>query len=105
MLELVDIFGPYGPLSRALPGFVPRPQQREMAQRIGTALTEGECLNPLLGYAEVDVDRIDRLKAGDETARVPLLECASARPRPSMLIATARSKSRLVNSTLVNCDP
>jgi ATP-dependent DNA helicase DinG len=44
MLELVDIFGPYGPLSRALPGFVPRPQQREMAQRIGTALTEGECL-------------------------------------------------------------
>ena len=44
MLELVDIFGPYGPLSRDLPGFVPRPQQREMAQRIGTALTEGECL-------------------------------------------------------------
>jgi ATP-dependent DNA helicase DinG len=44
MLELGDIFGPDGPLSRALPGFVPRSQQRQMAERIGSALGEGECL-------------------------------------------------------------
>jgi ATP-dependent DNA helicase DinG len=44
MLELGDIFGPCGPLSRALPGFVPRPQQREMAERIGAALADGGCL-------------------------------------------------------------
>jgi ATP-dependent DNA helicase DinG len=44
MLELGDIFGPHGPLSRALPGFVPRSQQSEMAERIGAALADGDCL-------------------------------------------------------------
>ena len=33
MLELDDIFGAEGPLARALPDFMPRPQQLRMAER------------------------------------------------------------------------
>lgn len=37
----VDAFAPDGALSHALPGFSPRPQQREMAERVAHVLAEG----------------------------------------------------------------
>jgi ATP-dependent DNA helicase DinG len=44
MLDLEDIFGPGGPLARALPDFKIRREQRRMAQRIADALTARESL-------------------------------------------------------------
>jgi len=36
--DLERIFGPEGPLARAIPGYKPRPQQIEMAQRVAEAI-------------------------------------------------------------------
>jgi ATP-dependent DNA helicase DinG len=44
MLDLEDIFGPGGPLHRALPDFKSRWQQLRMAQRVGTALEHRETI-------------------------------------------------------------
>ncbi len=44
MLDLEDIFGPGGPLARALPDFKVRRDQRRMAQRIADALSARESL-------------------------------------------------------------
>src|SRR5580693_8676044 len=38
MSDLSEIFGPEGPLKRALPGFRARTQQARMAERVGEAL-------------------------------------------------------------------
>ena len=38
MHEIKRIFAPEGPLAAAVPGFRPRPQQLEMAQRIAAAI-------------------------------------------------------------------
>ena len=44
MSQLADAFGPGGALGRALAGFVPRPSQLRMAERIATALAGREHL-------------------------------------------------------------
>jgi hypothetical protein len=44
MLDLEDIFGPEGPLQRALPDFRFRRQQLRMADRVAAALTNREAL-------------------------------------------------------------
>jgi ATP-dependent DNA helicase DinG len=44
MLDLEDIFGPEGPLQRALPDFRFRRQQLRMAERVATAMTNREAL-------------------------------------------------------------
>jgi len=44
MLDLEEIFGPGGPLERALPGFRVRREQLQMAQRVAGALTRRESL-------------------------------------------------------------
>ena len=44
MQDLEDIFGPEGPLQRALPDFRFRRQQLRMAERIATALDHREAL-------------------------------------------------------------
>jgi ATP-dependent DNA helicase DinG len=44
MLDLEDIFGPGGPLERALSGFKVRREQLRMAQRVAAALAERESL-------------------------------------------------------------
>jgi ATP-dependent DNA helicase DinG len=44
MSDLSEIFGPQGPLQRALPGFRARPQQARMAERVGDALAERSAL-------------------------------------------------------------
>lgn len=44
MLDLEDIFGPGGPLHRALPDFKSRWQQLRMAQRVATALEHRETM-------------------------------------------------------------
>src|ERR1044072_4563201 len=44
MLDLEDIFGPEGPLQRALPDFRFRRQQLRMAERIAAALDNRESL-------------------------------------------------------------
>uniref|UniRef100_UPI003341F715 ATP-dependent DNA helicase n=1 Tax=Castellaniella defragrans TaxID=75697 RepID=UPI003341F715 len=42
--ELADVFGPSGALARHMPGYSPRPAQRELAQAIGRALADGGVL-------------------------------------------------------------
>jgi ATP-dependent DNA helicase DinG len=44
MSQLADAFGPGGALARAFAGFVPRPSQRRMAERIAKALEGREHL-------------------------------------------------------------
>jgi len=44
MLDLDEIFGPGGPLHRALPDFKSRGQQLRMARRVATALEHREIL-------------------------------------------------------------
>ena len=44
MLDLRDIFGPAGPLARALPDFRVRREQLHMAQRVAEALAAGDSL-------------------------------------------------------------
>ena len=44
MLDLEDIFGPGGPLERALPDFRVRREQRRMAERVAAALEARETL-------------------------------------------------------------
>src|SRR5438128_8930167 len=44
MLDLADIFGPEGPLQRALPDFRFRRQQLRMAERVAAALENRESL-------------------------------------------------------------
>lgn len=44
MSDLSEIFGPQGPLQRALPGFRARRQQARMAQRVGDALARRSAL-------------------------------------------------------------
>ena len=44
MLDLEDIFGPEGPLQRALPDFRFRRQQLRMAERVAAALENREAL-------------------------------------------------------------
>ncbi len=45
MRDIDDIFGPHGPLARALPDFAPRRTQRQMAARVAAAL---EARKPLI---------------------------------------------------------
>jgi len=42
--EAAELLGPNGPLAKALPGYEERPEQIEMAQRTGEALTAGKHL-------------------------------------------------------------
>ena len=42
--EVGELFGPSGPLARALPGFAHRPEQTAMAQAVARALARGEPL-------------------------------------------------------------
>jgi len=42
--DLERIFGPEGPLARAIPGYTPRPQQIDMAARVAQAIAEQGCL-------------------------------------------------------------
>lgn len=44
ILELAAIFGPNGRLARAIPGWIYRPQQQEMAERIARVLIQGGVL-------------------------------------------------------------
>ena len=44
MHAIERIFAPEGPLAEAVPGFRPRPQQVEMAQRIASAIAENGAL-------------------------------------------------------------
>lgn len=44
MSELADVFGPQGALAKVVPGFLPRPQQIEMAQRIAATIEACEVL-------------------------------------------------------------
>ena len=39
-MDIEDVFGPDGPLARALPGYAPRPGQAAMAREVATALAE-----------------------------------------------------------------
>ncbi len=44
MRDIDDIFGPSGPLARALPGYSPRRVQRQMASRVAAAFEERKAL-------------------------------------------------------------
>jgi ATP-dependent DNA helicase DinG len=44
MMDLDDVFGPDGPLARALPGYTPRPGQAAMAHAVASALEGREAL-------------------------------------------------------------
>ncbi|MFQ5489065.1 MAG: ATP-dependent DNA helicase, partial [Gammaproteobacteria bacterium] len=44
MMSVSELLGQDGPLARHLPGFAPRPQQQEMAERIAAILEEGGAL-------------------------------------------------------------
>src|SRR5690554_3295179 len=42
--DLSEMFGPTGPLARTLPGYQPRPAQRELAEAIAQAIAERSVL-------------------------------------------------------------
>ena len=67
--ELKRIFAPEGPLAAAVPGFRPRPQQLEMAQRIAAAIAG----NPALQDAAQAPNRRSQIGLGGQ--RILLADC------------------------------